>query len=50
MNYLVFLELDGGKYMGSIPMEKRLDNKYGIEFKNVSFKYPGTENYVLKKI
>ncbi len=31
-------------------MEKRLDNKYGIEFKNVSFKYPGTENYVLKKI
>ncbi len=45
-----FLELDGGKYMGSIPMEKRLDNKYGIEFKNVSFKYPGTENYVLKNI
>ncbi|NMA87251.1 MAG: ABC transporter ATP-binding protein, partial [Tissierellia bacterium] len=45
-----FLELDGGKYMGSIPMEKRLDNKYHIEFKNVSFKYPGTENYVLKNI
>jgi ATP-binding cassette subfamily B protein len=45
-----FLELDGGKYMGSIPMEKRLDNKYGIEFKNVSFKYPGTESYVLKNI
>lgn len=45
-----FLELSGGKYMGSIPMEKRLDNKYKIEFKNVSFKYPGTENYVLKNI
>lgn len=45
-----FLELSGGKYMGSIPMEKRLDNKYKIEFKNVSFRYPGTEKYVLKDL
>ena len=45
-----FLGLDGGKYMGSIPMEKRLDNKYRIEFKDVSFKYPGTRKYVLKNI
>lgn len=45
-----FLELSGGKYMGTIPMEKRLDNKYQIEFKNLSFKYPGTEKYVLKNL
>lgn len=45
-----FLELSGGKYMGSIPMEKRLDNKYKIEFRNLSFKYPGTEKYVLKNL
>lgn len=45
-----FLELSGGKYMGTIPMEKRLDNKYQIEFKNVSFKYPGTEKYVLQDL
>lgn len=45
-----FLELSGGKYMGTIPIEKRLDNKYQIEFKNVSFKYPGTENNVLKNL
>ena len=26
------------------------DNEYEIEFRNVSFKYPGTEEYVLKNI
>lgn len=33
---------------GTLPVEKRSDNKFEIEFKNVSFKYPGTDNYVLK--
>lgn len=36
------------KYVGRLPIEKRDDNRYDIEFKNVSFKYPGTEKYVLK--
>jgi ATP-binding cassette subfamily B protein len=33
---------------GTIPVEKRKDNEYEIEFKNVSFKYPGSEAYALK--
>lgn len=36
------------KHVGTLPVEKRSDNRFEIEFKNVSFKYPGTENYVLK--
>ena len=35
-------------YQGTLPVEKRTDNEYEIEFKNVSFKYPGSENYALK--
>ena len=33
---------------GNLPLEKRNNNDYEIEFKNVSFKYPGSDNYVLK--
>jgi len=35
-------------YKGSLPIEKRRDNEYEIEFKNVSFKYPGSDEYALK--
>jgi ATP-binding cassette subfamily B protein len=35
---------------GKLPVEKRGNNDYEIEFKNVSFKYPGSENYVLKNL
>jgi ATP-binding cassette subfamily B protein len=44
------IELDSGKYMGTLPVEKRDDNEYTLELRNVSFKYPGTEKYVLKNI
>lgn len=37
-------------YNGSLTTEKRTDKKYEVEFKNVSFKYPGTDNWVLKNI
>lgn len=45
-----FLDRPNKKYLGSIPIEKRDDNDYEIEFHNVSFKYPGSESYVLKKL
>lgn len=48
--YLDFLNIEGEKYKGTLPIEKRNDDEYEIEFKNVSFKYPGTEEYVLKNI
>ena len=35
-------------YNGSLTTEKRSDKKYEVEFKNVSFKYPGTDNWILK--
>ncbi len=45
---LELLELSDEMYKGSLPMEKRSDNEYRIEFRNVSFKYPGSEEYALK--
>lgn len=36
------------KHIGTLPVEKRNDNRYDIEFRNVSFKYPGTDEYILK--
>lgn len=45
---LEFLEVNDEMYKGSLPMEKRSDGQYQIEFKNVSFRYPGTERYALK--
>lgn len=37
-------------YKGTLPTEKRDDNQYDIEFKNVSFKYPGSDAYALKNV
>ena len=48
--YIDFLNIEGEKYKGTLPVEKRNDDEYEIEFKNVSFKYPGTEDYVLNNI
>ena len=45
-----FLEIPDEKYKGTLPTEKRDDNEYEFEFSHVYFKYPGTENYVLKDI
>ena len=36
-----FLDLPKQEMLGNIPVEKRTDNEYEIEFRNVSFKYPG---------
>ncbi len=47
---LDFLDIPNKKYQGTLSVEKREDNEYQIEFKNVSFKYPNTEEYVLKNL
>ena len=54
-NLFEYLDLPNKKYQGKIPVEKSFfcnngENDYEIEFKNVSFRYPGSENYVLKNI
>lgn len=44
------LNLPDIKYHGTLPVEKRSDHAYTIEFRDVSFKYPGSEEYVLKNV
>ncbi|MGN0634053.1 MAG: ABC transporter ATP-binding protein [Oscillospiraceae bacterium] len=48
--YFDFLDIPDEKYKGTIPTEKRDDNEYEFEFKHVYFKYPDSEEYVLKDI
>ena len=45
---LDFMEVDNVLHKGTLPIEKRGDNQYAIEFRNVSFKYPGSDDYSLR--
>ena len=45
---LEFLEIGDDMYKGKLPLEKRSDNQYRIEFRDVSFKYPNAEQYALR--
>ncbi len=45
---LEMLGISDEMYKGKLPVEKRLDNQYEIEFRNVSFRYPSTEQYALR--
>ena len=42
-----FLDIPDNMYQGTLTVEKRRDRKYQVEFRNVSFKYHGSENYIL---
>jgi len=45
-----FLDTPNDMYQGSLTVEKRSDKKYEIEFRGVSFKYPGQETYALRNV
>jgi len=45
-----FLDMPNDMYQGSLTTEKRSDGKYEIEFRNVSFKYPGSDEYALSNV
>ena len=45
-----YLDIPNNMYQGSLTVEKRRDRKYQVEFRNVSFKYPGSENYALRNV
>ena len=45
-----FLDIPNSMYQGSLTTEKRSDRQYDVEFRNVSFKYPGSENWALKNV
>lgn len=50
-----YLDIPNKKYEGTLPVEKRAfcvggDNNYEIEFRNVSFCYPGAEKCALRNV
>ena len=45
-----YLDIPNEMYQGSLSTEKRRDADYEIEFRNVSFKYPGSDTYALKDV
>ena len=47
---LAYINMPNDMYQGTLPVEKRRDGEYEIEFKNVSFKYPGADTYALKNL
>lgn len=46
--YFDFLDIPNKKYEGTLPMEKRDDDRFTLEFRHVSFCYPGSTQEVLK--
>lgn len=48
-SYFEFLDKPSTMYHGTLPVEKQND-KYEIEFCNVSFRYPRTDTYALKNL
>lgn len=49
-NLFAYLDLPNHMYQGSLTVEKRDDQEYYVEFRDVSFKYPNTDTYVLKHV
>lgn len=45
-----YLDIPNNMYQGSLTVEKRSDRKYEIEFRNVSFRYPGSEEWALRNV
>lgn len=45
-----YLDLPNDMYQGSLAVEKRDDIDYEIEFRDVSFRYPRTENWALRHV
>lgn len=48
--YFSYLDIPNNMYQGSLTVEKRDDNEYYVEFRDVSFKYPNTESYALRHV
>ena len=49
-DFLCLMEEKNNMYQGSLTVEKRDDNEYNVEFRNVSFRYPNTEAYALRNV
>lgn len=49
-SYNELMDVKNQKYDGTLPVEKRYDNEYELEFQNVSFHYPNSDRMVLKNV
>ena len=45
-----FLDIPNAMYQGSLTTEKRSDRQYEVEFRDVSFKYPGSDIWALRHV
>lgn len=45
-----YLDLPNHMYQGTLTVEKRDDNEYFVEFRDVSFRYPNTDHYALQHV
>lgn len=45
-----FLDIPNQMYQGSLTTEKRSDRQYQVEFRDVSFRYPGSERWALHHV
>lgn len=48
--YFSYFDTPNNMYQGSLTVEKRDDNEYDVEFRNVSFQYPNTDTYALRNV
>ena len=45
-----YLDIPNTMYQGSLTVEKHQDRNYQVEFRNVSFKYPGCTDWALRNV
>ncbi len=48
--YFSYFDIPNDMYQGTLTVEKRDDNEYYVEFRNVSFRYPNTESFALRHV
>lgn len=48
--YFSYFDIPNNMYKGSLTVEKRDDNEYSVEFRDVSFRYPNTDTYALRHV
>ena len=48
--YFSYFDIPNNMYQGSLTVEKRDDNEYYVEFRDVSFKYPGSDVWALRHV
>lgn len=48
--FLDFIDMENVHVKGALPVKAQEDGAYELAFENVSFRYPGNEDYVLKDV